>query len=188
MLKKIFLVILASLILLPGAVFSEDVIKTESTNTSTSTSTLDSSTKLTSPPPSAIAPSLSNSASDSCLIALSAGLQTQVLGISGGSSRIDYHCRMHKDSKLLRDLGLKVGSVARLCQDEKIFTSLWQAGSYCPYEGLVGSMAKEAWLANPDKIPGATTGKKEEWSDEKKSTATGLGAVGGMLLALLFIF
>ena len=56
MLKKIFLVILASLILLPGAVFSEDVIKTESTNTSTSTSTLDSSTKLTSPPPSAIAP------------------------------------------------------------------------------------------------------------------------------------
>ena len=187
MLRKIFLVILVSLIL-PIAAFSEDVIRTESNNNNTNVSTIDSTTRLTSPPPSAIAPNLSNTVSDSCLIALSAGLQTQVLGVSGGSSRIDYHCRMHKDSKLLRDLGLKVGSVARLCQDEQIFSALWQAGSYCPYEGLVGQMAKEAWLANPDKIPGATPGKKEEWSDEKKSTVTGFGAVGSMLLALLFVF
>ena len=52
---------------------------------------------------------------------------------------------------------------------------------------LVGQPAKDAWNNNPHLIPGAKTGKKEEWSEDTKSTATGAGAVGGLFLALLFI-
>jgi hypothetical protein len=36
---------------------------------------------------------------------------------------------------------------------------MMQAGTPCPYEGLIGEQAKAAWQANPKKIP--TLGLKE---------------------------
>jgi|TARA_R110001592_G_scaffold25107_3_gene95906 hypothetical protein len=97
------------------------------------------------------------------------------------------NCERLKNAKVLYDMGMKVAAVSVMCQDKRIFDSMMNAGTPCPYDGLVGKPAKEAWNNNAHLIPGAKTGKKEEWDDDTKSTATGAGAIGGLLLALLFI-
>ena len=39
---------------------------------------------------------------------------------------------------------MKVAAVAVLCQDEKLFFAMEQAGT-CPFEGKIGKQAKAAW-------------------------------------------
>jgi hypothetical protein len=65
---------------------------------------------------------------------------------------------------------------------------MMNAGTPCPFDGLVGQPAKDAWNNNPHLIPEAKTGSKEEWNDDTKNTATGVGAVISVFLALLFAF
>ena len=44
---------------------------------------------------------------------------------------------------------------------------MMQAGTPCPYEGLIGQQAKEAWEKNPSKVPGyVKTEEKESEKDE----------------------
>ena len=162
-------------------------IETNSNTTSKVDSTLTSETTVKSPPPSAMSPTINNSNSDLCTVGVAAAVQTQVLGISGGGTVRDMNCERLKNAKVLYDMGMKVAAVSVLCQDKRVFESMMNAGTPCPYDGLVGQPAKEAWKNNPHLVPGAKTGKKEEWSEDTKSTATGAGAVGGLFLALLLI-
>ena len=162
-------------------------IETNSNTTSKVDSNLTSTTTVKSPPPSAMSPTINNSNSDLCTVGIAAAVQTQVLGISGGGTVRDMNCERLKNAKVLYDMGMKVAAVSVLCQDKRVFESMMNAGTPCPYDGLVGQPAKEAWKNNPHLVPGAKTGKKEEWSEDTKSTATGAGAVGGLFLALLFI-
>jgi len=128
-----------------------------------------------------------NSNSDLCTVGGSGAVQTQILGFSAGATTRDMNCERLKNAKVLYDMGMKVAAVSVLCQDKRVFESMMNAGTPCPYDGLVGTPAKEAWKNNPHLIPGAKTGKKEEWDEDTKSTATGASAVGGLLLALLLI-
>ena len=160
-------------------------IETNSNTTSTVNSNLTSETTVKSPPPSAMSPTINNSNSDLCTVGVSGAVQTQILGISAGTTTRDMNCERLKNAKVLYDMGMKVAAVSVLCQDKRVFESMMNAGTPCPYDGLVGQPAKEAWNNNPHLIPGAKTGKKEEWSQDAKSTATGASAVGGLLLALL---
>ena len=162
-------------------------IETNSNTNSNVNSNLTSETTVKSPPPSAMSPTINNSNSDLCTVGIAAAVQTQVLGISGGGTVRDMNCERLKNAKVLYDMGMKVAAVSVLCQDKRVFESMMNAGTPCPYDGLVGQPAKEAWKNNPHLVPGAKTGKKEEWSEDTKSTATGAGAVGGLFLALLFI-
>ena len=162
-------------------------IETNSNTTSKVDSNLTSETTVKPPPPSAMSPTINNSNSDLCTVGIAAAVQTQVLGISGGGTVRDMNCERLKNAKVLYDMGMKVAAVSVLCQDKRVFESMMNAGTPCPYDGLVGQPAKEAWKNNPHLVPGAKTGKKEEWSEDTKSTATGAGAVGGLFLALLFI-
>ena len=50
-------------------------------------------------------------------------------------------------------MSMKVAAVATMCQDRRVFDAMLQAGTPCPYEGLIGEQAKAAWIANPDKLP-----------------------------------
>ena len=162
-------------------------IETNSNTNSNVNSNLTSETTVKSPPPSAMSPTINNSNSDLCTVGVSGAVQTQILGISAGVTTRDMNCERLKNAKVLYDMGMKVAAVSVLCQDKRVFESMMNAGTPCPYDGLVGQPAKEAWNNNPHLIPGAKTGKKEEWSEDTKSTATGAGAVGGLLLALLLI-
>ena len=58
----------------------EDVIITDSTTDSTINS--NTTTKLKSPPPSAITPTMNISNSDLCTVGVAGAVQTQILGIS----------------------------------------------------------------------------------------------------------
>jgi outer membrane receptor for Fe3+-dicitrate len=40
---------------------------------------------------------------------------------------------------------MKVAAVAILCQDERVFEAMEQAGTPCPFEGKIGQQAKAAW-------------------------------------------
>ena len=169
------------------SITNSNCIETNSNTNSTVNSNLTSETTVKSPPPSAMSPSINMSNSDLCTVGVSGAVQTQILGISAGATVRDMNCERLKNAKVLYDMGMKVAAVSVMCQDKRIFDSMMNAGTPCPYDGLVGKPAKEAWNNNAHLIPGAKTGKKEEWDDDTKSTATGAGAIGGLLLALLLI-
>jgi len=65
--------------------------------------------------------------------------------VSGGKSFRDKNCERIKLSRELNSLGMKVAAVAILCQDERVFFAMEQAGTPCPFEGKIGKEAKIAW-------------------------------------------
>ena len=117
--------------------------KSGSSNNTTTTN--NSTSNMRSAPPTASAPSVTNAGSDVCLAGASAGVQTFGVGISGGKSFRDKNCERIKLSRELNSLGMKVAAVAILCQDERVFFAMEQAGTPCPFEGKIGKQAKAAW-------------------------------------------
>jgi|TARA_R110000764_G_scaffold6448_1_gene24208 hypothetical protein len=117
----------------------------ESGSTSSTTSTNSSTSNIKSAPPTANSPSFSAQSQDVCATGASAGVQTFGLGISGGKTFRDMNCERIKLAKVLYDFGMKVGSVALLCQDERVFEAMINAGTPCPIDGLIGKKAMEQW-------------------------------------------
>jgi hypothetical protein len=97
------------------------------------------------PVPSAMAPSISAFSNDMCKSGISGGANTGVFAVSGGVTITDENCERIKLSKVLNDLGLKVAAVGVLCQDERVFEAMLQAGSACPINGAIGDAAFRAW-------------------------------------------
>ena len=114
-----------------------------SSSNSTTNSTTNSNTK--SAPPSASSPSYNRMTQDVCAVGGSLGVQTFGLGISGGKHFIDKNCERLKLARILNDFGMKVAAVAILCQDERVFESMIQAGTPCPIDGKIGKEAKQLW-------------------------------------------
>jgi len=117
----------------------------QSGSSNNTTTTNNSTSNMRSAPPTASAPSVTNSGSDVCLAGASAGIQTFGIGVSGGKSFRDKNCERIKLSRELNSLGMKVAAVAILCQDERVFFAMEQAGTPCPFEGKIGKQAKAAW-------------------------------------------
>ena len=166
---------------------NSNCIETNSNTNSKVDSTLTSTTTVKSPPPSAMAPSINSSNSDTCHISVAGAVQTQILGISAGKTVRDLNCERLKNAKVMYDMGLKVSAVAIMCQDKRIHLAMANSGTPCPINGLVGDAAKTEWENNPQLVPGYVAGKKEEWDDDDKNTAKGAAGIGGLLLALLLL-
>ena len=98
---------------------------------------------------------------DLCTTGVSGAFQGQVFGLSGGKAVRDENCERLKLSKYLYDTGMKVASVAILCQDERVFKAMSMAGTPCPYEGKIGQEAKVLWAANPHKRPDIEDAERE---------------------------
>ena len=160
-----------------------DVIYTDSTTRSTVDTKADTTTTLKSPPPSAITPTMNISNSDLCTVGVAGAVQTQILGISAGKTVRDMNCEKLKNAKTLYDMGMKVAAVSVMCQDPRVFKAMMDAGTPCPYDGLIGDQAKAAWESDPDRVPGNT---KKGFAGESDKSTTGFGAVLGVL-ALLFL-
>ena len=131
------------------SVYAVDPIITDSTSRSTTEST----TTVKSPPPTAVAPAITSINSDLCAVAASGAVQTQILGISIGSTFVDKNCERLKISKTLFDMGMKVAAVSVMCQDERVFTAMLNAGTPCPVDGKIGEAARDIWEANPSRQP-----------------------------------
>ena len=117
----------------------------ESGSSSTSTTNNTSNSDIKSSPPTASAPSFSSMSQDVCSSGASAGIQTFGVGVSGGKHFRDLNCERIKLSKVLYDFGMKVGAVALLCQDERVFEAMINAGTPCPIDGKIGKDAMALW-------------------------------------------
>jgi len=166
---------------------NSNCIETNSNTNSNTTSTIDSTTTVKSPPPSAITPSISSSSSDTCHIPAGGSIQTQILGISGGTTIRDLNCERLKNAARMFDMGLKISAVAIMCADKRVWQAMWDAATFCPINGKVGEEARIEWENNPHLVPGYVAGKKEEWDEDDKATARGAAGIGGLFLALLLL-
>jgi len=84
---------------------------------------------------------------------VSGSISSGVIGFSGGKHVIDENCERIKLAKVLQDFGMKVASVAVLCQDKRVFSAMEAAGTPCPYSGLIGPQAAEMWEKYPELRP-----------------------------------
>jgi hypothetical protein len=116
-------------------------------------STSNSRTKVESPPASAIAPAITVINNKNCSTGMSGAAQTQILGISFGTTVTDKNCEMIIKAESLFNMQMKTAAVSVMCQDAANWWGMWDAGTYCPVEGKVGNEAKEYWLANPNMMP-----------------------------------
>lgn len=141
--------LIAATLAVSSASYATDPIVTDST----SRSTVESTTTVKSPPPTAVAPAVTTMNNDLCAVAATGAVQTQILGISIGKTFVDKNCERLKLSKTLFDMGMKVAAVAVMCQDERVFTAMMNAGTPCPVDGKIGEAAREIWDANPARMP-----------------------------------
>ena len=134
---------------------SETTYADGSTNTTTTNndSTSTTNNKSTVPPPSANSPSYSSMSQDVCSMGISGSVTTSIVGVSGGKHFIDENCERIKLAKVLQDFGMKVASVAILCQDRRVFEAMNSAGTPCPFQGKIGKDAQSMWEKYPELRP-----------------------------------
>jgi hypothetical protein len=140
-------------------------------SSSNSTTTNNSTSNTRSAPPSASSPSYNSMTQDVCAVGGSLGVQTFGLGVSGGKHFIDKNCERLKLARILNDFGMKVAAVAILCQDERVFESMIQAGTPCPIDGKIGKEAKQLWGKYDHERPDYTTYVKRMKDREKADIA-----------------
>jgi len=143
----------------------------ESGSESTSTTTNTTNSTIKSSPPTAGAPAYNSMTQDVCAVGASAGIQTFGVGISGGKHFIDKNCERLKLARILNDFGMKVAAVAILCQDERVFESMIQAGTPCPIDGKIGKEAKKLWAKYDHERPDYDIYVKRMKEREKKEKA-----------------
>ena len=158
--------------------------------TNTVTSTVTGTTTVDKTPPTASAPNVMINNQDVCSTGTSAAVQTQVLGIAGGTTIRDLNCERLKLSRALYGMGMKVAAVSLLCQDARVFESMEMAGTPCPYKGKIGIEAAKAWAENPEKRPDYEKWLKENdlvaYEKEWKNKAT-TWSIGGLALLLFLL-
>jgi hypothetical protein len=166
---------------LSTAALGADPIVTESTTDSTVTTNGSMTTTIKQPPPSAISPQFSSgSNSDLCTIGVAGAVQTQILGISAGTTFTEENCIRLKNAKTLYDMGMKVAAVSVMCQDKKVFDAMMHAGTPCPYNGQIGDAAKLGWETHVEE-----TQKELDEMDNasvKEKATFGLGGLAAFLL------
>jgi hypothetical protein len=168
---------------------AQEPIVTESTTTSTVTTNGSMKTKVESPPPSAISPQIiSGGNSDLCTVGVAGAVQTQILGISMGTTITESNCVTLKRAKTLYDMGMKVAAVSVMCAgSQQVFDAMMNAGTPCPYDGMIGDAAKEAWEADQLTAEVTMVNNSEEDGGLNEKRNKGAGAVAGLFGLLLLL-
>ena len=180
------LIAVALMFTLVGTAFAET---NTVTSTVTSSNTVSGTTTVDKTPPTASAPNVVVNNQDVCTTAVSAAVQTQVLGIAGGTTIKDLNCERLKLSRALYGMGMKVAAVSMLCQDPRVFNAMEMAGTPSPYKGKIGIEAARAWANDPEARPDYDDWLKRNdleqaeagWNNE---ATVGIGLFGILLLLL----
>tara|TARA_R110002110_G_scaffold254574_2_gene470465 strand:- start:268 stop:861 length:594 start_codon:yes stop_codon:yes gene_type:complete len=196
---KLLLILLTLIISTAAYANDDDIIRTDTNSTVTSdgSMTTDSTvtsngsmeTTIKSPPPSAISPQISGSNSDLCTVGVAGAVQTQILGISAGRTVRDMNCEKLKNAKTMYDMGMKVAAVSVMCQDERVFDAMLNAGTPCPKDGKVGDEARLAWEmeAVKEEIERDQNNVINKFFDENGEAKIGLGVIFSTLAFLLIL-
>jgi len=139
----------------------------ETGSSSNTTTNSTSNSNIRSAPPTASAPSYNSMTQDVCSTGASIGVQTFGIGVSGGKHFIDKNCERLKLSRILNDFGMRVAAVAILCQDERVFEAMEQAGTVCPIDGKIGAEAMALWAKYGHERPDYNTYMKRVKDREK---------------------
>ena len=139
----------------------------QSGSSSNTTTNSTSNSNIRSAPPTSSAPSYNSMTQDVCAVGGSLGVQTFGLGISGGKHFIDKNCERLKLARILNDFGMRVAAVAILCQDERVFEAMEQAGTVCPIDGKIGAEAMALWKKYGHERPDYKTYVKRMTDREK---------------------
>ena len=162
-------------------------IQTSSAETNTVSSTVVNNT-----PPTANAPVIPNSNSDICKVGIGGAVQNNVLGIATGVLIDDQLCQLLKLSRSMYSYGMKVSSVALLCQDHRVWTSMMDASTPCPVNGLIGAEAAAYWKENSHLIPEGSRYREDYMQqvkvEEPKGDTDAIKNFGLMALSLLLLF
>ena len=178
--KLAMVTLVAGFIMTISSAMAEPIV-TESTTDSTVTTNGNMTTTINQPPPSAISPQFSGgSNSDLCTIGVAGAVQTQILGISAGTTFTEENCIRLKNAKTLYDMGMKVAAVSVMCQDPKVFDAMMHAGTPCPYNGQIGAAAKLGWETHVE-----TTRQELEESDKLSAKEKATFSLGGIAAFLL---
>jgi hypothetical protein len=110
---------------------------------------------------SAVAPSVIVNQNDLCVRGISVAGQTHLFGVSVGATMKDENCERIKLARELRVSGMKVASVALLCDDPRVFKSMLMSGTPCPFKGKIGREARVMWNKYPELRP-----DYDEYKDE----------------------
>jgi hypothetical protein len=94
------------------------------------------------------------------------------------------NCEKLKNAKTLYDMGMKVAAVSVMCQDPRIFQAMMNAGTPCPFDGMIGESAKQAW-ENPENKPLRPDQQNRGLNLDSDTKTTLIG--GGIVIALLAI-
>ena len=151
-----------------------------------------SSTVVNNTPPTANAPVLPNSNSDICKVGIGGAVQNNILGIATGVLIDDELCQLLKLSRSQYAFGMKVSAVAILCQDPRVWTSMQDAGTPCPVNGLIGAEAAAYCQDNPHLIPEGSRYREDYIQqvkvEEPKGDTDAIKNFGLMALSLLLLF
>jgi hypothetical protein len=150
-----------------GGYESSTTYQSGSSSSTTTNNDTNNSTNTKTAVNSASAPAMSVYGQDSCVIPLAAGVT--VIGFSGsfGSYYTDPNCERRKSVKLLKALSMSVAAISLMCQDENVWQAMWDAGTPCPIEGLIGAKAKEKWIAKrKNKIVSQSTKPSMTWNKD----------------------
>ena len=151
---KLKTVLILSIIVIAALLSSAVSAQTNTvTSTVTGTNTVSSSNTVDKAPPTASAPGVVINNNDVCKQGLSGAVQTGLVGVATGVTITDENCERIKLARSLFGMGMKVGAVAVLCQDARIFDAMIMAGTPCPYKGKIGKAALASWIENPRDIP-----------------------------------
>ena len=96
---------------------------------------------------------LSAQSDDVCSKGVSLGIQTFNTKVSKGRGKTDLNCERIKLAKTLHDFGKKIAAISLLCQDDRVFIAMENAGTPCPIDGKIGVEASELWLTYAHERP-----------------------------------
>jgi hypothetical protein len=129
-----------------------------------SSSTVTGTTTVDRTPGTAVSPSIVINNQDVCTTGISGAAQTAWFGFSMGKTIEDKNCERLKLARSLFGMGMKVASVALLCQDTRVFQAMWSAGTPCPIDGKIGQAAKVIWEKEPHRRP-----DYHEWREKREN-------------------
>ena len=125
-----------------------------SNNNNKSTTNIGSNAGSRTPMPTAVAPSLMSSGSDTCLKSRSTGLQLLDIGLAGGYYQQDEECNRRRDAKVFSDLGMMIPAISRMCQSSQNWKAMFVSGTPCPIlvrgRMVYGKRATLAMRQQPD--------------------------------------
>ena len=110
----------------------DSTVNSNNVTNSNTTQNIGAGSGSPSPVNTALAPSLMSSGQVSRLKSMGGSTQLPGLGLTFGRYQQDEECNRRLDSKQLKDMGMSVAAVARLCQSKDNWLAMLYAATPCP--------------------------------------------------------